>query len=280
MQLTTSQIKSLYTSHPRLAAVLVGVAMLAGLTLIHGLLGFTSAFRVIYVLPIWISTRMGGRRAGFALVILSTLVGTLSELQFGFGPHETFTSNLLIRFVALGFLMLLIGQVERTLQKNQKMALTDPLTGLLNRYALKEFANNAFDRALLREQPMTVVMIDCDGFKQLNDTYGHKAGDHVLTLLARCIERHTRQTDLVARLGGDEFAVVFQNTGLDEARTIMRRVDEAFVSTVHDAGYEAGLSIGYGERSGQYNELEAVLEVADAAMYKHKQNKKAQAFLN
>jgi diguanylate cyclase (GGDEF)-like protein len=280
MQHTLLKLKQLYNDSPRLTAVLAGIAMLTGLTLIHGMLGFTSAFRVIYVLPIWIATRMGGKRAGIALVLLSTVVGTMTEWQLQHGPQETLWANLMIRFATLGVLMLLIAQVELALQKHQKLALTDPLTGLLNRYALKEFASSAFNRALLLEKPMTVVMIDCDGFKKLNDTFGHKAGDHVLTLLARSIERHTRQTDLVARLGGDEFAVVFQDTDIEEAKNIMKRIDEAFTTTVSDAGYVASLSIGYGVRSQDYNELETVLEIADAAMYEHKQNKKANAFLN
>jgi diguanylate cyclase (GGDEF)-like protein len=154
------------------------------------------------------------------------------------------------------------------------------LTGLLNRHALREFAQHAFNRALLRNQPMTVVVIDCDGFKQLNDTYGHQAGDHVLMLLARSLESQTRQTDLVARLGGDEFAVVCQNTGIDEARQILQRVDESFTTMVIDAGYAASLSIGFGTTSEGHNELDAVLEVADQAMYRHKKQKKAGAFLN
>jgi diguanylate cyclase (GGDEF)-like protein len=273
------KLTELYDRHPVWVASAAGTGLLVALTGAHAALSFTSALRALYVLPIWLATRMGGRISGFVLVVLSTVAGTVTEWQLSHSPNEGMAENFLVRFLALGALMLIIESVERALQKHQRMALTDPLTGLLNRHALREFAEHAFNRALLREQPMTVVVIDCDGFKQLNDTFGHVAGDHVLRLLARALECHTRQTDLVARMGGDEFAVVFQNTTVEEARQIMLRIDEGFVESTLDAGYAAGLSIGYGTTEEGHNELEAVLEIADRSMYSHKQQKKANAFL-
>lgn len=273
------KLTDLYDRHPTWGAVLAGAGLLLGLTAAHAALGFTSALRPLYVLPIWLATRMGGRVSGIVLVVFCTLVGTLSEWQIGHNPDETIGANLIIRFFALGFLMLLIAQVEQALSKHQRMALKDPLTGLLNRNALREFAEHAFHRAMLRQQPITVVVIDCDGFKLLNDTFGHQTGDRVLLLLAEALEKGTRQTDLVARTGGDEFAVVLQNTDLHEARQIMRRIDESFVAATLAAGHVAGISIGFGTSAGEVNELEAVLETADRSMYRHKQRKKTAASL-
>lgn len=273
-------LTSLYDRHPRWGAALAGAAVLVVLSGIHAALSFTPALVPLYVIPIWLATRMGGRVSGLVLVVLCTLVGIATEWQIGHTVSESIEANLLFRFAALTLLMMLIWKVERALEKHQHMALTDPLTGLLNRHALREFAAQALNRALLRQQPTTVVMIDCDGLKLLNDTHGHRAGDLVLRLLARALERHSRQTDLVARIGGDEFAVVFQNTDLEEARQIMTRIDEAFTFSAMDAGYVAGLSIGYGSTRDGCNELDAVLEIADASMYRHKQQKKTGAFLN
>jgi diguanylate cyclase (GGDEF)-like protein len=273
-------LTNLYDRHPRWGAALAGTALLLGLTGVHASLGFTSALRALYVLPIWLATRMGGRISGFALAVFCTVAGIVTDWQIAPYPNEGVVANVVIRFLGFVLLMLLIAQVEQALTKHQRMALTDPLTGLLNRHALREFAQHAFYRAMLRNQPMTVVVIDCDGFKQLNDTYGHKAGDHVLTLLARALESQTRQTDLVARLGGDEFAVVCQNTDIEEAQQIIQRVDESFTRAVMDAGFAASLSIGFGTTNGGHNDLDAVLEEADSAMYEHKHLKKAGAFLN
>lgn len=279
MQRVWRILSELYARHPRSIAALLGTALLGGLSGIHALIGYTSAFRPLYVLPIWIATRMGGRVSGFVMVVLSTLVGTLSEWQLGQATGESPTVNASIRFVALGALMLLIAQVEQTLQRNQKLSIRDPLTGLLNIRALREFGRDALGRAAIRHLPMTIVMIDCDGFKQLNDTHGHKAGDYVLTLLARELQDHTRQTDLVARIGGDEFALVLESTTLDGARQIMRRIDDSFVAAAMLEGFSASLSIGYGSTADGYDELDAMLEIADRAMYRSKRRKKSAAFL-
>ncbi len=272
-----TKLTSFYDREPQWVATLAGTALLGLLTGIDALLGHTSAFRPLFLLPIWLATRMGGRLSGLGLVLLSTFIGTASEWQMGHAEGETMLSNLVIRFAALTFLMLLIAQIEQAVAKHQRLALRDPLTGLLNRHALKQFAESAFDRALLRQLPMTVVVIDCDGFKQLNDTFGHSAGDQVLTMLAKELEEHTRQTDIVARIGGDEFAVVLQDTTVDEASRIMRRVDDSFVASTISKGYPTGLSIGYATNGHGNNELRAALEVADRSMYQHKLQKRTAA---
>jgi diguanylate cyclase (GGDEF)-like protein len=272
-------LRDLYTYYPQWSAAIAGTLLLMGLTGLHVLIGFPAACQALYVLPIWVATRMGGRSVGFILVSLSTVVTTGTEWLLGHGIGETMGTNFLIRFVTLTTLMLLIDQVERALSKNQRMALRDPLTGLLNRAALKEFAAHSFHQALVLQQPLTVVMIDCDGFKELNDNHGHRVGDQVLMLLARELEEHTRETDLVARMGGDEFAVVLQNTTLSEARHIMSRADEAFVAAVKAAGYSSGLSIGYSATGSGRHDLETVLDLADRSMYRKKRSKKLSAFL-
>lgn len=273
-------LRELHIGHPQWVAGLAGTALLVALTGVHALLAFADGFNTLYLLPIWLATRMGGRKSGFVLVVLCAVVDTSAEWSTGHRPGESLALDLLIRFVTLSALMLLIAQVEQALEKQQRLAMRDPLTGLLNRGALAQFAEHAFSRSLLRHQPVTVALIDCDGFKQLNDTYGHRAGDHVLTVLARELIDHTRQTDIVARIGGDEFAVVLQNTSLEEARQIMVRVDQSFVSAVRRVGYIAGISIGYGTTSDGFSELDSVLELADQSMYQDKKEKQGKAFLN
>ncbi|HWA82399.1 MAG TPA: GGDEF domain-containing protein [Fimbriimonadaceae bacterium] len=266
-------VRELYAGHPQWAAVLSGVLLLACLTGIHALLHFYPGFNALYLLPIWLATRIGGRLSGLTLVVLCTVVGTTVEWLVRHGPSEGLALDLIIRFTTLTGLMLLIAQVEQALEKQQRLAMRDPLTGLLNRKSLEQFGAHVFDRALLRKQPVTVALIDCDYFKKLNDTFGHRAGDEVLTVLARELEVHTRQADIVARIGGDEFAVVLQNTSLEEARQIMRRVDDAFVEAARRAGYPAGISIGYATSVDGSRELGAVLDLADRSMYRRKRRK-------
>ncbi|HVT10839.1 MAG TPA: GGDEF domain-containing protein [Fimbriimonadaceae bacterium] len=272
-------LRELYTGHPQWVAVLSGVFLLVVLTGIHALLHFASGFNALYLLPIWLSTRIGGRLSGLLLVALCTVVGTSAEWLVGHDPKESLALDLAIRFVTLSALMLLIAQVEQALERQHRLAMRDPLTGLLNRKSLEQFGEDVLDRAHLRNQPVTVALLDCDHFKELNDTFGHRAGDEVLNCLARELEIHTRQADIVARIGGDEFAVILQNTTLEEAHRIMRRVDEAFVEAARHAGYAAGISIGYATSMDGSFELAAVLDRADRSMYRRKRRKQARILL-
>src|SRR5689334_15034355 len=117
-----NQLTQLYDRHPEWMATIAGTGFLLALIAVHAAMSFTSAFRVLYVLPIWLATRLGGKISGFALVLLSTLAGTLTEWEIGHGANETMGSNLLLRFIALSALMLLIWNVEKALQKHQRLA--------------------------------------------------------------------------------------------------------------------------------------------------------------
>lgn len=99
-------------------------------------------------------------------------------------------------------------------------ASTDSLTGLLNRRAIETTAEREILRGTLQRQTMSAILIDLDGFKQINDGYGHHSGDAVLIAVARCLEGSMRKQDHLARLGGDEFVVLLPNTAWEEASII------------------------------------------------------------
>src|SRR4051794_29369132 len=116
-------LASRYDRHPRWSAILTGSALLAILVVVHALAGFTTAFQALYVLPIWLATRTGGRVSGMALVVLCALTATFTEWQVLHPAEGSMALDLLIRLIALSGIMLLIAQVEFALQKHQRMAM-------------------------------------------------------------------------------------------------------------------------------------------------------------
>jgi diguanylate cyclase (GGDEF)-like protein len=257
-------------------AILLSSILLAAIVALDGMLGFEPAFRILYVLPLWIATRLGGRWAGLALVALGSWVGTTIDTQNRNLAFDQIISSGFLHFMALGVIMLAIARVEEALWTAKKQAMSDPLTGLMNRRALKEFS---FD-ALTGTDPLTAVVIDCNDFKKLNDDFGHHAGDHVLQMLARVIEKETRQMDLIARVGGDEFVLILPGSDALEARKIMNRIELAFEKRIQDAGYATSLAVGMASVTDEDSGIEALLRRADKEMYAEKSRRKNGAYLN
>ena len=157
-----------------------------------------------------------------------------------------------------------------------RQARTDPLTGLLNRRAFLEEAARRLDRLEAEGQPGTLMFIDLDRLKQVNDSHGHEAGDGAITLCAALLTRTFRPTDLVSRLGGDEFAVWMDGA---DSLTAAERAEALRLATPDEmahltAGMEPmGMSAGIATREpGSGETLEELMGRADVAMYEVKHN--------
>lgn len=151
-------------------------------------------------------------------------------------------------------------------EKNAQLthsALHDSLTGLPNRAHFEHFLQEALARAHASAQPMALLFLDNDGFKQVNDTYGHAAGDVLLAEVARRVQAQLRPGGLAARLGGDEFAVVMAPVAtLPDAEAIAAPLRLASGVELHPAA-----SIGVALFPQQGSDMEALLRAADVAMY-------------
>jgi diguanylate cyclase (GGDEF)-like protein len=146
----------------------------------------------------------------------------------------------------------------------------DSLTGLLNRRALEDRAAVELARARRDGTPVSLLAIDVDHFKSLNDGYGHGAGDDVLRFVAASISRITRAIDAVARLGGDEFVVILPGAGLNDAATIAGRLRDAVLDGNGGDIPPVTLSIGVACGPASGGTLDDVWRAADLAMYEAK----------
>lgn len=160
--------------------------------------------------------------------------------------------------------------------KTHFMAYHDELTGLYNRHAL--YQKNARNKVLnnFNDIPYTVFFLDLDGFKPINDQYGHNTGDEVLKIIAKRIQNSVRTTDIVVRLGGDEFAIITPNIKRpQDAKHLADKLLEQISAPIQIAPYTLHLSSSIGiALSAQHGEnLEKLVDLADAAMYQAKQNK-------
>ncbi len=162
------------------------------------------------------------------------------------------------------------------LQEYRFQALIDPLTGLYNRRWLKKMLPRQMHRCVQDQEPLALLMIDIDCFKQYNDTHGHVAGDQALCTVANVIQDGVRPGDLAARYGGEEILVLLPDANLDEAATVaerLRRLVSKTPITMADGQLLPSITISLGLAQMQDNNAAEDLVIqADAALYRAKQN--------
>ena len=154
------------------------------------------------------------------------------------------------------------------------LAATDWLTGLYNRRSFESAAEIEITRQRRYGGVFSLAVIDLDGFKMLNDSRGHRAGDTALKLLADVLRDYSRQTDLIARLGGDEFAILMPNTRTDACLSICRQLAIRVASRMTNAGFGITASIGCSSFEEAPESTPVALQRADSAMYAAKANGK------
>jgi diguanylate cyclase (GGDEF)-like protein len=159
----------------------------------------------------------------------------------------------------------------------QELAFRDGLTGLYNHRYFQEAVDKEMARAERSGRPVTLIMVDLDNFKTINDTYGHQRGDIVLQAVSRQIEQISRKTDVVARYGGEEFMVILPET----SRTFALRKAEEYRSVVENMevladGIMIRITISVGvvtyDPTQDTNNRDKLIRLADSALYKSKQS--------
>jgi len=152
----------------------------------------------------------------------------------------------------------------------REAAIRDPLTDCLNRRYFYETAETELERARRTGSPLSLAVLDLDGFKPVNDTFGHAGGDAVLRAFAGTLQASIRASNVVARVGGEEFAILFPDTDLAAARRAVERLRDGIArSPAEHAGVSIPITASWGitEATGDEADIDAVIDRADQAMY-------------
>jgi diguanylate cyclase (GGDEF)-like protein len=232
---------------------------------------------IFHLLPVALITWFVSKEAGFVTCGLSAIAELITHLN-NKQPEISFLVpywNAVVKLMLFLFVSYLLSELHRTLELEKELARTDYTTGIANKRLFFELALLEIKKAHRYRHPLTVVYIDVDDFKDINDTWGHSVGDKFLKISAEAIKNNIRETDIIARIGGDEFVILLPGSGYDTAQIVINRVKKQLLLAIKHQ-WNATFSIGAVTFINPPNSVDEMLQKADHLMYLVKNNGKNQ----
>ena len=246
------------------------IAIITSIISIHALskMFSTGSIVILFGAGIWIAH---GLINLWFLYLVAT--DSYTDLLFGIISFEALFSIEMLGFVYCLTLTVIVMTTEHLQKKLEEQAHKDPLTGLYNRRAFSDFVNQAIGHSLRTGETLSLMMLDLDYFKLVNDKYGHQAGDLVLKNFANCVSEQMRITDVVSRHGGEEFLVLLPNANAADAKVVGERILDAwrnYVTKYDRVEICHTVSIGCISRREGSMSLDTLVQEVDAALYEAK----------
>ena len=269
---TLPRIHNFFIKRNKAAALYAALLLVVLLGYLDYLTGFEVSLSFLYLIPIVLATWYINSATGYVVAVLSVLIFILSNWAAGEADSGEIIRywNGFTRLTVYLLAIWLLQEVKRALAHERLLSQTDHLTGIANHREFYEQVNAELVRANRSGLPISLVFIDLDGFKEINDRYGHRAGDAVLRTVAQTFQSTIRKTDTAARLGGDEFGLLLPITSQAGAQCIMKRLHDAFLKRMDDYQMKVTLSAGVITFASPPASVDEMIHRADALMYKAK----------
>jgi diguanylate cyclase (GGDEF)-like protein len=260
----------------RLFWVLVGFALIAAIGGLDYLTGFEYSFSLFYLIPVTLVAWFSGRRLGLLAALVSALVWLWADVSGGhsYSNLGVFVWNLLISLGIYTVTVYLLTALKSALERETELARQDSLTGAMNSRFFSDILQLEIERARRYQHPFTIAYFDLDNFKDVNDRFGHNAGDQVLSTVVDYSQAHLRKTDAVARLGGDEFALLLPETGQAAAKVVLAKIQAGLVQAIQQGSWPVTVSMGVLTCLEAPPSTDELVRLVDEVMYSVKQDGK------
>jgi len=231
---------------------------------------------ILCIIPISFITWELGKLSGIILAILSASAWALTDLI-----HKNFEINYYYEIWSFLFhsfffviISLLLNKIKNQLNREKINARKDQLTGLGNLKGFFDTAMQSLKNCRENNCFLSLVYIDCDNFKYINDTFGHLVGDNVLITIAKILLENSGKSEYAARLGGDEFVVLYIDQKHDDVINNFTEIQKKLLQSMNNNNWPVTFSIGIASFQSPPESVKFIIEKADELMYKAKKNGK------
>lgn len=255
---------------------IVGVVLVFGLGFIDVLTGYELAFSLFYLLPITLVTWFAGGRIGIVISVVSALSWLVADVISGHPySHPSIKYwNSTIRVSFFFIVTFLLSALRNAHEHEKEQNRYDNLTQAVNARFFSELLQIEIFRSQRNKQPFSVVYVDLDNFKSVNDNFGHSVGDMVLSTIVKHAKSQLRKVDVIARLGGDEFAFLLPETDHAEAQVAVSKIQISLLGLMVRNNWPVTFSIGVVTCINSAQTPDELIKQADDLMYSVKNNGK------
>ena len=255
---------------------ITGFTIVGLLGLIDYATGNELTISLFYLIPIVLVTWVVNRDTGFFTSFVSGLTLLSAEIAAGqtYSHSIFYFLNTLIRTLFYVVIVYLMSELQQSREEEKLAARTDYVTGAVNARYFNELLQMEISRIRRYPHPITLVYVDVDNFKLVNDLFGHKIGDDVLRCIAIELKSQLRVTDTVARLGGDEFVMLLPSTRQPEARKVVSKVYSNLIEQMRQRNWPVTFSMGAVTCEFSPYSAEQLVNMADELMYEVKNSTK------
>ncbi|MCM8813898.1 MAG: GGDEF domain-containing protein [Candidatus Omnitrophica bacterium] len=276
MQVRADLSAFMMTKHQRVAVVCVVMLCVTVIGLSDYFSGTELSLSIFYLMPISACAWFVSAGAALITALVCETIEFFVNVK-GNGDYSYYVIpvwNAVMRFLMYVSLAASLNALKKQLWKEKSLARTDPLTGLPNARHFYEVSEAERKKSERFKRPLSLAYIDVDNFKQINDTFGHSAGDEVLSGIGKTIRLCIRGYDMAARIGGDEFVILFPETDCLQAAEVMKKIQQHLRDSGGTRTVAATFSIGVVTFTHSAASVNEMIKQADAAMYRIKNTSK------
>ena len=261
---------------PRPLLLLIALVMSSLGGLINHVVGPERSSSIFYFIPISVMTWFTKKWVGILMSIVCTLTWIVTDLasKISLASPNILYWNGITRLSSFLLFTFVLALLKTELIREKESSRVDSLTGVSNRRYFLELAGMEIEKARSERTPVSILYIDLDNFKLVNDRFGHSAGDNLLRLVANGIRNNIRETDIIARLGGDEFAILLPEIGPDLAHVIATRIEKINGNFLRENEWPVTLSMGVVTFVDPPQTVDDLLKTSDDLMYRAKKSGK------